>query len=146
MSPEQLSLSFPPPCFIFLPSFCVPSIQLTTPPYFYFYVTHFTHKSSSTQQAAKFVCGVSRSYRSVWCESGFLTDFIPGFSRVYVLLFQSYTLDSCSLYCLTSFLPHRSPWGPGSCYLNVFLQVSDRGGWVEREREKMGAGEWEIDF
>lgn len=45
------------------------------------------------------------------------------------------------------FSPSSLSLGPWQLLSQCFPpSVSDRGGWVEREREKMGAEEWEIDF
>lgn len=105
----SLALSLSPP------PFCIASIQLTTPPHCNFCVTHFpnTHTSSSTQWAAKLVHEVSRSYHFIWCESDSVCVCVfPVFACVCFSF--SCTLDSCSLYCLTSFLPPLSLALPGA--------------------------------
>lgn len=127
MSPEQLSPSF-------FSSSCVSCVRLTTPPHCNFCVTRFTNTQKlerSAQWAAKLVHEVSRSYRSVRRESGCF------FASLSARTFFRFLL---SLYCLTSFSPSsRSPRGPGSCYLNVFLQepLEEGDGFgKKRERER----------
>lgn len=105
-------------CSFFLsrPPFCISSIQLTTPPHCNFCVTHFTntHTSSSTQWAAKLVHEVSCSYH-------YISIGVSQYECVCVLLFQLYLGFLLSL-LFDLFSPFsRSPRGPGSCYLNVFL-------------------------
>lgn len=109
--------------YFFLPPFCVSTNQRTTPPYCNFCVTHFTNA-----QKLKPTAGCKVGARSVtFISFHFVVSQTRSLSASSCLFLHvcssfSYTLDSCSLYCLTSFLPPRSPWGPGSCYLNVFLQ------------------------
>lgn len=60
-----------------------------------------------------------------------------------VLLFQLYLWILARFIVWPLFLPPHSPWGPGSCYLNVLLQETlEEGDGLEKGREREGEMEW----
>lgn len=101
------------------------------------------HRSSSMQQTKKLVRGVVCVVISF--ESGLyplsLSLFLPVFFMG-VLLFWLYLWILALFIVWPLFLPPHSPWGPGSCYLNVLLQETlEEGDGLERGRERNGMAE-----
>lgn len=97
-----------------------------------------THRSSSTQWAANLVHEVSYSY---YVSIGVSQD---ESMCVCVCFFFSCTLESCSLYCLTSFLPSLALPGALAAVISMFSFKSpwkreEEGDGLE-EGEGLGAG------
>lgn len=123
-------------CFVFSlslspPAFCISSIQLT-PPHCNFCVTHFANTLLESTVGCKVTAWsvMFVSLHFIWSESGSF----------------SCTLDSCSLYCLTSFFPPHTVPGALAAVISMFSFKSPwtggRGGWVRGH--KMGAWDWKL--
>lgn len=151
MSEEQLPRAF---CFITHPNFLLlpsgshlfSSKHLLT----VISVSHIsqTHRSSSTQWAENLVHEVSYSYYvSVGVsqdESERVCVCVRLCCGICVFFFFSCTLDSCSLYCLTSFLPSLALPGALAAVISMFSFKSpwkreEEGDGLE-EGEGLGAG------
>lgn len=137
--------------FFFLPSpLCISFIQLTTPPHCNFCVTHFTNTQKLKHTVGCKVGAWSVMFISLhfnWCESGWVCACLPSCMCVCLCapLF-SCTLDSCSLYCLTSFLPPLALPGALAAVISMFSFKSPwkrRGDGLEKgETGSMRIGNW----
>lgn len=120
-----------------LPPFSISAVQLTTPPHCNFCVTLFTNTHthrSSTHSGLQSWCMRCHVRRAPERACSFLSFLACAF------LFQLYLLDSCSLYCLTSFLPPLALPGALAAVISMF---SSKSPW--KRRGGMGLGkkrEW----